>query len=80
MRALVVKSLGRVDLIGEHTDYALGYVMPAAVNLYIILVGRSSNAVRLQSSVLGEVTEFNLSNLVKSGDWSDYVERHFTMC
>jgi len=74
LRTLTVKSPGRVNLIGEHTDYALGYVMPAAINLYIILEGRPSTAVRLQSSALGEVAKFYPSNLVRSGDWSEYIK------
>lgn len=34
---LIVRSPGRVNLIGEHTDYNYGLVMPAAVNKYIFL-------------------------------------------
>jgi len=71
---LTIKSPGRVNLIGEHTDYTLGYVMPAAINLYIILEGRPSTVVRLQSSVLGQVAEFDLNNLTRSGDWGDYIK------
>ena len=74
MKKLVVKSPGRVNIIGEHTDYALGYVMPAAVNLYTILEGAASEVVKLESKVLKEVAEFDLSTLARTGDWGDYVK------
>src|ERR1700755_59474 len=38
--ALVVRSPGRVNLIGEHTDYNNGFVLPAAVDQAIYLAGQ----------------------------------------
>ncbi|WP_395805251.1 galactokinase family protein, partial [Daejeonella sp.] len=34
---LIVRSPGRINLIGEHTDYNLGFVLPAAINKAIYL-------------------------------------------
>jgi galactokinase len=34
---LIVESPGRINLIGEHTDYNLGYVMPTAIDKKITL-------------------------------------------
>jgi len=74
LKKLVVMSPGRVNIIGEHTDYALGYVMPAAVNLYIVLEGAVSEIVKLKSKMLKEVVCFDLSNLARTGGWGDYVK------
>ena len=46
---LRVQSPGRVNLIGEHTDYTLGYIMPIAVNLYTVLEGERDEKVSIYS-------------------------------
>ncbi|MBT8288733.1 MAG: galactokinase family protein, partial [Bacteroidia bacterium] len=33
---LIVQSPGRINIIGEHTDYNDGFVLPAAINKYIV--------------------------------------------
>ena len=35
--ALIIRSPGRINLIGEHTDYNMGFVLPAAINKAIYL-------------------------------------------
>jgi galactokinase len=66
-----------VNLIGEHTDYNDGFVMPAALNLYTyVAVGpRSDRRLRVYSETLGEMRDLDLDSMRpgKSGDWSDYV-------
>lgn len=45
---------GSVNLIGEHTDYAWGYVMSMAVNLYTKIRGESFETVELFSDHFNE--------------------------
>ncbi len=45
-KPLLVKSPGRINLIGEHTDYNKGFVMPAAIdNAMYFAIGKSGNTV-----------------------------------
>lgn len=48
---VVVKSPGRINIIGEHTDYNDGFVMPAAINhaIYVTLSKRDDKEVHLYS-------------------------------
>jgi len=69
-----VISPGRVNLIGEHTDYTFGYVMPMAVNLYTVVEGEKSKFVELYSEHFKETRTFELNNLEKENSWIDYVK------
>src|SRR6202453_4393882 len=67
---------GRVNLIGEHTDYAEGFVMPAAIN-FATLAGMSPRAdgkIAIFSENYGQVRYFDAAELpVKaSKHWTDY--------
>jgi galactokinase len=67
---------GRVNLIGEHTDYAEGFVMPAAID-FATLAGispRTDGKVVLYSENFCEERSFDAANLPKKGTkhWSDY--------
>jgi galactokinase len=67
---------GRVNLIGEHTDYAEGFVMPAAID-FATLAGispRDDGKIVLYSENFKEERTFHAASLPKSGskDWSDY--------
>jgi galactokinase len=67
---------GRVNLIGEHTDYAEGFVMPAAIN-FATLAGispRSDGKIVIYSENFGEERTFHAAALPekRSGHWSDY--------
>jgi galactokinase len=67
---------GRVNLIGEHTDYNDGLVLPVAIGLHtwIDIAPRTDRMVQIELSATGEVGRFNLDDLPPpSGGWLDYV-------
>ncbi|NJE43443.1 galactokinase [Thermococcus sp. GR6] len=72
-----VDSPGRVNLIGEHTDYALGYAMPMAINIHTVLHAMEDEQIRVYSQIFREVKEFSLDDIRRSGDWADYIKGIF---
>jgi galactokinase len=67
---------GRVNLIGEHTDYAEGFVMPAAIN-FATLAGispRSDGKIAIYSENNHEEKTFPMEPLPQTGSqhWTDY--------
>src|ERR1700734_1257997 len=65
---------GRVNLIGEHTDYAEGFVMPAAIN-FATLAGispRSDGKMAVYSENQGEEKVFDGVQAKGTKEWSDY--------
>ncbi|MEO7725451.1 MAG: galactokinase, partial [Chthoniobacterales bacterium] len=72
---IVVRAPGRVNLIGEHTDYNEGFVLPMAIDraTWIALRPRDDDRVMLHSLEQKEATEFSLTNLEKGPvSWSEY--------
>jgi galactokinase len=69
---------GRVNLIGEHTDYNDGFVFPMAINRETVVAAapRQDRLVRVHSINVGETLEFDLDNpgRPQRGIWLDYVE------
>ena len=67
---------GRVNLIGEHTDYAEGFVMPAAIDFATLaaISPRTDGQVVIYAENFGEERAFPANALptVASGHWSDY--------
>ena len=55
-KPLVVRSPGRVNIIGEHTDYNEGYVLPAAIDkaAYLAVALRDDNEIHLYAKDLNE--------------------------
>jgi galactokinase len=67
---------GRVNLIGEHTDYAEGFVMPAAIDFAMLaaISPRNDGKVVMYSENFSEERSFDTGSLPKnpSEHWSDY--------
>ncbi len=74
---VVARAPGRVNLIGEHTDYNQGFVLPAAIDRYVWFAGRRrpDRRVRLRSLDFHDAVEFELDGLERDGEhtWSNYV-------
>ena len=74
---ILVNSPGRINIIGEHTDYNDGFVLPAAIDKSIIAaIGESdteySNVVALDNN---ETYTFTLQNIkpIPHGNWKNYI-------
>ena len=69
---------GRVNLIGEHTDYNDGFVLPIAINrrTFVIARQRRDRVVSVRSANASSEFEFDLDRRgpTHSGTWLDYVE------
>jgi len=67
---------GRVNLIGEHTDYNDGFVMPAAIDFatWVQVDPRSDGVLAIRSDNFQETREFRLggNGARRAGHWSDY--------
>jgi galactokinase len=73
----IYQAPGRVNLIGEHTDYNDGFVMPAAIGFYtaVAIAPRSDRKLVIRSENYSEQVDFEIDQLPASraGHWSDYV-------
>ncbi len=74
---IMIFSPGRINIIGEHTDYNDGFVFPAAVDKGIVAaIGVSSADVsQVYAADLDELIAFNLDNIkaFAQGSWQNYV-------
>ena len=70
----IVRAPGRVNLIGEHTDYNDGFVLPMAIDraIWIALRPRPDRLVAAHSLDFDETAEFDLDRLEKQSGWVEY--------
>jgi len=71
---IVAQAPGRINLIGEHTDYNDGFVLPAAIDRDVVLVAtpRPDRRLRIQSLNAEGLADLDLDELEESDSWHDY--------
>ena len=73
---LSVRAPGRINLIGEHTDYNDGFVLPAAIDkaIYFAISPRTDRTCKLYAADLNDSYEFSLDTIQKSSkSWANYL-------
>ncbi len=74
---LIVRSPGRVNIIGEHTDYNMGFVLPASIDkaVYLAIALREDEEIHLFAQDLNETFTANIQALqpVSDPDWPNYI-------
>jgi galactokinase len=72
---VVVRAPGRVNLIGEHTDYNDGFVLPAAIDRHTVVEAdaRDDRVVTVDATDLRQTDEFELDAIERTRTWRDYV-------
>ncbi|MFT6926859.1 MAG: galactokinase [Psychromonas sp.] len=77
--AFIIQAPGRVNLIGEHTDYNDGFVLPCAINYQTMVAAapRNDNIVRVISADYGnQVDQFDLTEQIEFLEdrmWANYI-------
>jgi galactokinase len=74
---LVVRSPGRINIIGEHTDYNDGFVLPAAIDkaAYLAIALRDDDEIHLKAEDMNETFSISMKELKPVGDigWPNYI-------
>ncbi len=73
---LLVRAPGRVNLIGEHTDYNDGFVLPMAIDraVWVALRPRTDRVVSLHSLDFGQSRSYQLGDFSRGEGWLEYVK------
>jgi galactokinase len=72
---VVASAPGRVNLVGGHTDYNDGFVLPAAIDHRTVVAARARDdrTVRVHATAFDETATFSVDDCSPGGDWTDYV-------
>jgi galactokinase len=72
---VMVCSPGRINLIGEHTDYNEGFVLPAAIDKYVVMAmgANGTGQCHVYASAFDEHISFDLENAHRREGWINYV-------
>jgi galactokinase len=78
---VIVRAPGRVNLIGEHTDYNDGLALPMAIDaaIWIAVALRSDGACHVHSTGLGQATLFRIDDGSQPPAWARYVHGVVTL-
>lgn len=76
-KPIVVRSPGRINIIGEHTDYNEGFVLPASIDkaAYLAISLRDDDKINLRADDLNETFSMPINELKPVGDisWPNYI-------
>jgi galactokinase len=74
-----LRAPGRINIIGEHTDYGLGYVLPSAINRYTYFVASKSQEAqhKIQAYNLDQQIVLDTDNDTLTTGWERYIEAVF---
>ena len=74
--AYIICAPGRVNLLGEHTDYNDGFVLPMAIEhaVWIALSPRDDQQVRVYADNFKQKNSFSLDSLEKGKGWTEYIK------
>jgi galactokinase len=75
--SLLVRACGRINLLGEHTDYNQGWVLPAAIDRYLwyAIAENGTDRCNFYAADLPETASTDLNHLQKTGrTWFDYLQ------
>jgi galactokinase len=72
---LLIAAPGRVNLIGEHTDYNEGFVLPGAVDkkMYVAMAKNNTDTVNVYASQFNESYSFPLEGIKPVDGWMNYL-------